>query len=89
MAEVEENRFDRILKLNPCRFHISDNPPFAAGLTLCGTVNGEEEDGEQFFTQLSGIRSWKPGIWTSIRSIIPNPFPDAPHFEHGVECFLR
>jgi hypothetical protein len=89
MVEGIEDRLDRIFKLTPRRFHISDNPPFGVGLVLCGQVNGDAEDSEQFFLQHGGIPNCKPGIWTSMRRRVPNPFKDDTHTEYGVECILR
>jgi hypothetical protein len=67
--DQELDRFDRIMKLTPRRFHISASPPFAApydnSFVLCGQVNGDEDDGSIFGNQRDGIRNCKPGIWTS------------------------
>ena len=73
MAEQDIRRFDRLRKLCPRRFHISENHPFGVGLVLCCHVNEEDdEDGQQFFTQHDGIRNCKPGIWTSMRRPVTN-----------------
>jgi hypothetical protein len=86
MIEAEEDRFDRLLKLAPCRFHISDDPRLGVGLVMRCQVNNDNEDGPKFFTQRDGIRNCKPGIWTSLRRHVANDDPDN---EYEVEYILR
>ena len=77
------NRINRIRALTPRRFHISENPPFGAGLVLCGHLNANDDSGAQFFLRHDGIRNCKPGIWTSVAV-------DVPDSEQGMmECILR